>query len=133
MKLKPIDQKAPGMARTNSEAIARRIALARKNAGMTQDKLASLIGVTGGAIAQYEIARHMPSYAKLEAIATMTGVTAGWLLTGDEPDEAVKAQTINESRLLALMRKIPESNQQMLLSMVAAMANTPKTPPNSEN
>ncbi len=103
-------------------AIGHRMKLARENAGVSQPRLANLVGVTKGAVGQYETGRAIPRPERLEAIAAVLNVSVEWLLTGDEPDELVKAQTSAELELLRLLRTIPANEHDTALAVLAAMA-----------
>lgn len=60
-----------------------RVRVARQRAGMTQSQLAERIGVTRGAVANWEITkRPKPSVSNLIEIALATGVSFEWLATG---------------------------------------------------
>lgn len=88
---------------------------------MSGPALAKLIGVTSGAITQYEGGRNAPALKRLEEIAGALGVTTKWLLTGDEPEENVRAQTLHEAELLDLIRKLPAKRQATALKQLRAM------------
>ena len=59
----------------------------REHAGISQAELAEAIGVTQGAISQYETGRWMPTVDKLKAMAQKLGVTVDELLKEDPDDE----------------------------------------------
>lgn len=60
-----------------------RVRVARQRAGMTQSQLAERIGVTRGAVANWEISkRPKPSVSNLIEIAVATRVSFEWLATG---------------------------------------------------
>jgi transcriptional regulator with XRE-family HTH domain len=65
------------------EEIGDRIKQARDRAGLRQEDLADLIGMSTRQIQNYE-AGESKQYAKLRAIAEATGVRVEWLLHGDE-------------------------------------------------
>lgn len=65
-------------------SLGSRIAIARRAAGLSQEKLGEAIGVSKGAVSYYESNTNRPAYDKLEAIADRLGVSQGYLLTGDE-------------------------------------------------
>lgn len=60
---------------------------ARESAGMTQEQLAAVIGVTQGAIAQWESGITHPSYGKLKPLANALRITLDELI-GGSTDEA---------------------------------------------
>ncbi|NHH86537.1 helix-turn-helix transcriptional regulator [Cobetia sp. MB87] len=59
-----------------------RIKQKRKEAGLSQDALAKQVGVTKGAISQWEQGATNPSGQNLYSLAKALGVTAEWLLNG---------------------------------------------------
>ena len=59
----------------------------RKAQGMTQEQLAKLIGVTQGAISQWEEGLTHPAFSKLRKLATALGVTMDDLI-GEEVEHA---------------------------------------------
>lgn len=63
--------------------MATRVRVARQRAGMTQDQLASRLGVTRGAVANWEVSqRPKPSVSNLIEVANTTNVSIEWLATG---------------------------------------------------
>ena len=60
---------------------------ARRAAGMTQEQLASALGVTQGAVAQWEAGLVHPSVKLLKPLAVALGITVDELLT-EAADEA---------------------------------------------
>lgn len=103
-------------------AVGCRIAQAREQKQYTQAELAGLVGVTSGAIAQYETGRNLPKLARLEQIALALDISTEWLLTGDEPDELIKAQTKNEEAALRLVRSLPAEQQANAIAMLEGLA-----------
>lgn len=112
------------MSERNPKAIAvgRRIAIAREQKGYSQVTLAAMVGVTDGAIAQYETGRNLPKLSRLERIAVALDVSPEWLLTGNEPDELVRAQTKTEAEMLRLIRALPAEQQDLALAMLEGLA-----------
>lgn len=68
------------------EEIGQRIQQARERAGLRQEDLADLIGMSTRQVQNYE-AGDSKQYAKLRAIAGATGVTVEWLLGTATPGE----------------------------------------------
>ena len=60
---------------------------ARKAAGLTQIRLAAMVGVTQGAIAQWENGMTHPSYGKLKPLANALNLTLDDLIEGDDHDK----------------------------------------------
>jgi transcriptional regulator with XRE-family HTH domain len=65
------------------EEIGARIKDARERAGLRQEDLADLIGMSTRQVQNYE-AGMSKQYSKLKGIAEATGATVEWLLHGDE-------------------------------------------------
>ena len=61
--------------------VASRIRSAREGSGLSQEKLAAVIGVTSKTIARWEAGDISPQVSSLQAIAEATGVTAADLLS----------------------------------------------------
>lgn len=64
--------------------INKRIYLARREAGMTQDQLAEAVGKTRSAVAQWESGEVRPRHSTMVAIARATGRDLRWLESGHE-------------------------------------------------
>ena len=52
--------------------------------GITQERLAAMLGVTQGTIAQWETGRSHPSFEKLPIVAATLGVTVDELIKSDK-------------------------------------------------
>ncbi|MHC9803989.1 helix-turn-helix transcriptional regulator [Corynebacterium diphtheriae] len=64
-----------------------RVKLARETAGLTQPRLAELIGVSRATLANVEQGNRKPRRGELIAIAFATDVNLFWLETGKTPAE----------------------------------------------
>jgi transcriptional regulator with XRE-family HTH domain len=75
------------------EEIGDRIKQARERAGLRQEDLADLIGMSTRQVQNYE-AGDSKQYAKLKAIAGATGTSVEWLLRGEpvEDDEVTSSE-----------------------------------------
>ncbi|WP_063354356.1 helix-turn-helix domain-containing protein [Acetobacter oryzifermentans] len=102
-------------------AMGQRMRTQRELLGFTQAKLASIIGVSENAITQYESGRSSPRRERLAALAQALGKSIGWLLTGNEPEEEVKAQTVAEKDILKAVRDLPPEQQDFILKMVQGL------------
>ena len=63
--------------------IARTIINKRKEKGITQDELASYIGVSKAAVSKWEIGKGLPDIGIIEELARALSVSIGELLTGE--------------------------------------------------
>ncbi|RRN55972.1 helix-turn-helix domain-containing protein [Pseudoxanthomonas sp. SGNA-20] len=109
--------------------LSMRIRIARQRARLSQEALAALLGVTRGAVANWECAvGAQPATARLERLAQVTGVCFEWLATGRGPltydgsDDlpAVDAELVHdpaERRLLHAYRLASRPVQKLLLQM----------------
>lgn len=63
--------------------MAARVRVARQRSGMTQSQLADRVGVTRGAVANWEVSeRPKPNVSNLIEFANTTDVSIEWLATG---------------------------------------------------
>jgi transcriptional regulator with XRE-family HTH domain len=68
------------------EAIAKRLALARKQAGLTQSQVAKMLGVHRPTISEMEAGRRRVSADELAQLSDIYGVSITWLVGDDESD-----------------------------------------------
>jgi transcriptional regulator with XRE-family HTH domain len=71
------------MRHNEDDTIGRRIAQARREAGLTQEELGQLIGVTTRSVQGYEAGNVIP-FRHLRKLENATGKSRGWLLYGDD-------------------------------------------------
>jgi transcriptional regulator with XRE-family HTH domain len=107
-----------------------RIKQARKQAGLTQSTLATLVGVKRSSANQWESSSlgKEPSTENLVKIAVITGVSFEWLATGRgemvwAPDARDQSSdycrlTPREKQLLKLFRNLSERKQKALLEFL---------------
>ena len=67
--------------------LGEKIQFMRKKAGMSQEELAGVIGVSRQAISKWETGESTPEVGKLLALSRAFGVTADWLISDGGPDE----------------------------------------------
>ncbi len=96
------------------EEIGDRIRQAREQAGLRQEDLADLIGMSTRQVQNYEAADSKP-YAKLRAIAGATGVSVEWLLQGDEavtpPGDLHERLGRLEKMVAEVLRRLDDSQE----------------------
>ncbi len=102
-------------------AIGKRIAQKREQKGYSQAELAAKIGVTDGAVGQYETGRTVPRIPRLQRIAAELETTMDWLLTGGDQEEQGKAQTKAELEALMLIRSLASDRQDAALAMLQGL------------
>jgi len=112
--------------------LSTRIRIARQRVHLSQEALATRMGVTRGAVANWECAvGARPATSRLERLARVTCVCFEWLATGRgplayEPPEnvpAVGAELVDdpaERRLLAAYRQTSRPTQRVLLQIIEA-------------
>lgn len=119
-------------------SLASRLRIARRNAQIPQTHLATRMGVTRSAVAQWEReGGSRPTAANLERLAMELGCSFEWLATGrgtrhvatngmSQEETAVVlrhfAQDDAEDQMLAEFRKLPPSDQQLVLVIVDHLA-----------
>lgn len=112
---------------------AARIRTARRRAGLTQKELASQLGVSRGAVANWESANGvLPATERLQHMAEITGIAWEWLATGrgvvhyqhsldDIPAADVEiVEDPMELRLLRAFRGSPLRGHRQILEYVEA-------------
>lgn len=109
-----------------------RIAVLRKEAGLSQAELAQQLNVSPSAVGMYEQGRREPPARMLVALAEVFGVSTDYLLTG-RPQSPVEGQTLSRillSRLDAAQARLEERadrpfSRQELAVLFAAMLTEP--------
>ena len=83
-----------------------RIKKLRQNAGMSQEKLAEMVGVSRQAVTKWEAGQSAPGTENLFRLAEVFGTTVDMLTQREKPDaqasHAAKAQKVKRNLLLAL-------------------------------
>jgi transcriptional regulator with XRE-family HTH domain len=102
-------------------AIMDRIEARIKSAGISWATLALDVGKTKSSGSQWSGRRSFPREESLYRIAQRLGVEMGYLLTGDQPGEQTRAQTVNEKALLELTRELSPAEQQALLAVARSL------------
>jgi transcriptional regulator with XRE-family HTH domain len=93
--------------------IGERITTLRKAAGLSQDGISQKLNVTRSAIAQWETGRAYPSFAHIQELARLFGVSVSYVLSG----EIVADLAPNETRMLQHFRNLAGHDQRLLLNM----------------
>ena len=112
--------------------IGQRIAVLRKNAGMSQAALARTLRVSPSAVGMYEQGRREPSAATLVALSRIFGVTTDYLLTGrpGQPQDAevlsrMVASLVDQTEQRLEPRKDRPFSRQELALLFTAMLSEP--------
>lgn len=69
--------------------IAERIVQARKNRGLSQERLAERMHISRGACGHWERGKALPSTQHLSKLATILNIRLDWLVTGQGDMEAI--------------------------------------------
>ena len=104
------------------EQIGTRIRATRRDRGMTQDDLASRIGVSRSAVAQWETGRAGQVTGNLSRIAALLEVNVEYLMHGDDKRAVAEVRQGDELALLRLYRECDPEDRQMLLRTARRLA-----------
>jgi transcriptional regulator with XRE-family HTH domain len=94
-------------------AIGARIRALREARHLIQADVAEHLGVTVGAVTQWELGYVRLSMTNLDELVAYLGTNREFILTGDERAEQRKAQDVLELEALRLLRRIPDTIQRM--------------------
>ena len=94
--------------------LGQRIALLRRQAGLSQAELAARMGISPSAVGMYEQGRREPSVDALVALAEIFRVSTDYLLTGKvtDPLEIQQLQDLLEQRVLEASRRLEGRERQ---------------------
>ena len=101
--------------------IGNRLKIARKSKGITQDKLAELIGTSRGVISNLELNRtETQQPIIINAICSVLEINPDWLMTGDgemdNPKSAKSDYVLNE--ITAIAKNLSEKEQLYILDLI---------------
>jgi transcriptional regulator with XRE-family HTH domain len=119
------------MRHVEAGGIGWRIARARKERGLTQEELASLIGVSARSIQGYEAGKVVP-YRRLSQLAEVTHRELGWLLEGDVVAAKANVNAEIVERLVTLVEEVSEEARRIRLAaerLERLLAGAPATTP----
>ena len=103
--------------------LAARIRTVRRERGLSQERLASAVGVSRSAVAQWETGRSGQLGVHLARVASVLGVGVGWLLQGGGLDDPDGALTGDQLALLRLYRACSPDDRQILLRMALRLSS----------
>lgn len=72
--------------------LSEKILYSRKRAGLSQEALADMVGVSRQAVSKWETGEALPETAKLAALGAALGVSVDWLLSDSEPEEPARPE-----------------------------------------
>lgn len=96
-----------------------RIELLRRQKGLSVKELAALVGVTGGAVSQWENGTKSPRRDRLEALADALDTTVDYL-QGKEEKAAGKPDGLDDPLVAELMQLSP-SDRDLVSAFVAGL------------
>jgi transcriptional regulator with XRE-family HTH domain len=102
--------------------IGGRIRTTRLDRNLTQDQLASSVGVSRSAVAQWETGRTGQLTGNLSRIARALEVSVEYLMYGDDKRAPSEARQGDELTLLRLYRECDPEDRQMLLRTARRLA-----------
>ena len=102
--------------------IGRRVRAARQDRGLTQNELASQVGVSRSAVAQWETGRAGQVTGNLSRIASVLEVNVEYLMYGDDKRAVGEVRQGDELALLRLYRECQPEDRQMLLRTARRLA-----------
>ncbi len=106
----------------NAEQVGQRIRDVRKERGWTQEALATAVGVSRSAVAQWETGRSGQLSANLSRIASSLDVGLEFLLHGIDKHAPLQAGSGDELALLRLYRECHPGDRQVLLRLARRLA-----------
>lgn len=90
----------------------------RTERGLTQEQLALEIGVTKGAVSQWELDGNEPEFDSLKIIREILGGSLDDLICGDgAPDSDVAIPSTKELALLQRLRELPAKKRAAVLAL----------------
>lgn len=119
MSISPLDERDSGKL----TGVGGRVRAARQAAGLTQEALATAVGVSRSAVAQWETDRAGQVGANLARVAAALGVSVAHLLTGDAESESTRGPDSGpELALLRLYRGLTEADRAYLLRLAILLS-----------
>jgi transcriptional regulator with XRE-family HTH domain len=100
---------------SNPTEMGSRIREVRRERGWTQDQLASAVGVSRSAVAQWETGRAGQVTTNLTRIAEVLEIGVEFLMYGDDKRAPAEARMGDELALLRLYRECSAEDRQLLL------------------
>ena len=102
-------------------ALGERIKECRQNAGMSQEKVAELVGVSRQAVTKWEVNQSAPNTENLFKLAEIFGTTVDLLLDSDEDSKQSPAEQIYYLYKMEEEKKAEVKNKQRLNNVKAAL------------
>ena len=103
-------------------AVLDRIRVRLDELEMTWAQLAIAVGRSSNLGHQWSGGRSFPPHRLHGPITEALRMPRSWLLTGDEPDEETKAQTVQQGEVLKLMLSMTPEQQEALVAAARGIA-----------
>jgi transcriptional regulator with XRE-family HTH domain len=113
------------------DRVGKRIQKAREEAGMSQDELASMIGITQSALSNYELGKRRLYLENLQEIARSLNRPLACFLGMEEMEEADRQGTAEDAdetvqEIVRLLPEVSELEREFLLDYVKWMVDRKK-------
>lgn len=105
-------------------AIGLRLAKARNKKDLTLEDVAHQMNVTPSLIGQYEKGKAGLTAKRIHQLMNILEVDMSYILTGNEPEEEVKAHTKVEKDILKMIRNVDPQQQELLLKNIQNLIDT---------
>lgn len=104
----------------NKEVFAKNLIYYIERHGKEQKEVAEVVGVAPSTFNAWIKAKKYPRIDKIEKLANYFGILKSDLIESQDKTNLLKSVSIteDEQKLLDLFRKVPESQQQMVLQMI---------------
>lgn len=110
------------LASDKEKAVLARIGERLAELGMHWSDLSVAVGRSKQLGHQWSSGRSFPPHRLHAAIAEVLKVPRSWLLTGGEPDEETKAQTVQQGEVMKLMLEMTPEQQRAVLAAARGIA-----------
>jgi transcriptional regulator with XRE-family HTH domain len=100
-----------------------RIKEARDRADMSQNELARLLDITGGAVGQWELGITIPRAQTINRLSEIFGVSPDWLL-GKEGRKTDAVRTDPEEHVLQLFGKLSDVEQEIVIRQLEGLTRS---------
>jgi transcriptional regulator with XRE-family HTH domain len=111
---------------SNPTEMGIRIRDVRRERGWTQDRLATAVGVSRSAVAQWETGRAGQVTTNLTRIADALEVGVEFIMYGDDKRAVAEARQGDEIALLRLYRDCSPEDRQLLLRTARRLVSVPQ-------
>lgn len=106
----------------SASTMGERIKYVRNKHGLTQQAFAERIGISRGALANYEVDRNEPIDAVIKSICREFHVNANWLRTGVKSDEA---ETTQQEKIANFFTDVLSTAPDERSALIAALDDIP--------